>query len=296
MTRKTRIFSALAGIFLLSVVFALAQGGMMGGGQSGMMNGNQNATPNNNGNTRYQQMLQQRRQLQSRVEATDAKLTSELQQLDAAKTDDQKIRILQTILTNLIDERNYVHSQVLPLMMNGGGMYGNGMMNGGGMYGNGMMNRGGMYGNGMMNGGGMYGNGMMGNGGMYGNGMMNGGGMYGNGSNGYQQMMRQRRNFGSHVQNSDQQLADELQKLQEAKTDDQKVQIMQTLITELVNERTYVDSQLLPMMMNRREMMNGGMMYGMMNGMMPYGYGMNSGSTGTPNTNTPHSGDTPNNR
>lgn len=136
MSKKTRIFTALTGIFLLSVIFALAQGGMMQNGQSGMMNGNQNATANKNGNNWYQQMMQQRQQLQSRVQATDNKLSDELQQLQSAKTNDQKIQVMQTMLTNLIDERTYIHDQVLPTMMYGGMMsYGNGMhsghMNGG---------------------------------------------------------------------------------------------------------------------------------------------------------------------
>ncbi len=292
MSKKTRIFTALAGIFLLSVVFALAQGGMMGSGQSGMMNGTQNATTNNNDNNWYQQMMQQREQLQSRIQTTDNQLADELRQLQSAKTADRKIQILQTMLTNLIDERSYVHDQVLPMMMNGG-MMGNRMM-----YGNGSMQNGqGMHSGqmGMQNGR----SGMM-------NGTRNGSN---SGNNWYRQMMQQRQNIESHVQKTDEQLTGELQKLQTAKTDDQKVQIMQNMLTNLITDRKYVHDQMVPMMMYGGGMMNGGMMYGMMNGgMMPYGYGMHSrhmqGSSGTQSSNgsssqsadTPDSGGTPNDR
>lgn len=255
MSKRIRYLSALAGVFLLSAVFALAQG--MAGGQSGMMNGDQNGTMNNNNsnNNWYQQMMQQREQLQSKVQATDRKLSEELEKLQAAKSDDQKIQIMQTMFVNLIDERNYVHDQVLPMMMgNGMMMYGNGTRSGYGMMQNGHTMHSGHSGmqngqSGMMNG---NQNGMM-NGNQSGMSNNNTNSANGSSNDWYRQMMRQRQDLQSRVQNTDRSLAGELQKLQAAKTDDQKIDIMETMLSTLIHERTYVHDQALSMMMLNRQ-------------------------------------------
>ncbi len=239
MSKKVRLFSALAGIFLLSVVFALAQGTMMQGNQSGTTNGNQNSAMQDRNNNWYQQMMQQREQMQSRIQATDEKLADDLQKLQAAKTDDQKVQIMQTIFTNLIEERNYLHDQVFPMMMSGSGM----------MYGGGMMN-GGMMNSGMTQNGHTMHSGHMG---MHGendhSGMMNR-----NDDNAWhRQMMQQREAIQTRVQKTDQQLSEDLEKLQAATTDAQKIQMMQTMLENLINERNYVHDQALSMMMMHRQ-------------------------------------------
>jgi hypothetical protein len=252
MSKRMKVLSALAGSFLLSAAFVLAQGTMQGN-QSEVMNGNQNGTWNSNANnndTWYQQMMKQREQLQSRVQATDHKLSEELDKLQAAKSDDQKVQIMQKMFANLIDERNYVHDQVLPMMMYGNGtmMYGNGMMYGGGA----MQNRHTMHSGHM----GMQGgqSGMMNGGGNSQNAMSNSSTSASRSNNNwYREMMQQRRDLQSRVQKTDQGLASDLQKLQAAKTDAQKIDIMETMLSRLIHERTYVHDQALSMLMMNRQ-------------------------------------------
>ena len=235
MKKSIRFFSTVAGVFLLSAAFAFAQGGMMGNGQSGMTNGTQNNGSSNQQNgpaspgTFHQQMMQWREQFQSKVRNDDQQLADLMQQLRNAKSDNQKIQLMQKMFGELVSERDYIHNQALAMMM-----YGNGMM-----YGDGMM-----YGGTQMQGGP---SGMM---------SRNQNGMRSGSQNSdqiYGQMMQRRQNIQPQAQTTDKELGNELQQLQAAKSDTQKVQIMQEMLANLVNERTYVHDQVLSMMMLNRQ-------------------------------------------
>ena len=94
-------------------------GTQMQGGPSGMMSRNQNGmrSGSQNSDQIYGQMMQRRQDIQSQAQTTDKELGNELQQLQAAKSDTQKVQIMQEMLANLVNERTYVHDQVLSMMM-----------------------------------------------------------------------------------------------------------------------------------------------------------------------------------
>jgi hypothetical protein len=246
MSKRIRTLSTLAGVLLLSTVVSLAQG--MQGHQSWMTNGSQSGTAHNN--SWYQRMMQQRQQLETRVEATDHKLSEELQQLKAAKTDDQKVKIMQTMFLNLIDERDYVHDQVLPILMYGGGM----MYGDGAVYGHGMMQNGRTNGQAMQSGHMGMQNSQSGMASGSQSSTASGENSRNNGNNDwYRGMLRQRQDLESHVENTDKTLAGQLQELQAAKTDTQKINVMQSMLATLIRERTYVHDQALSMTMLTRQ-------------------------------------------
>ena len=216
MNKIKRYFAAGAGVALLSAGLAVAQGTMLQGDQSGMTQGRNNS--------RFQPMMEQHEQLQSRVQAADRRLAEELDRLKAAKTVDRKLQIMQTMFVQLIDERNYVHDQVMPMMMSGGAIDENGgsMQSGRQAIQSGQAAMMGPNRHGMMNGG---------------------------DSGWHQQMMQQRRDIQSRVHTTDTQLTAELQQLQNAKTDARKVQVMQSMLANLIQERNYIHDQALSMMM-----------------------------------------------
>lgn len=119
--RRYRVLTGLA-VFLMMTGWGFSQGGEMSGQHAMMQHrheGHRQRSP---------EMMQRRKQILEKMDQSDQELMALLSQMEDAQNNNDKIAVMETILTKLVNTRVQMHTQLAEMMPDSMGSGTNGRM------------------------------------------------------------------------------------------------------------------------------------------------------------------------